>query len=476
MYKYLIIIYLLLSIFLLFNPDWNKFYDAPRYISLAYSIAQGNGYRFIFDSENKPCFYNNFIFPYLLSPLVKFFDLKFYILKGFILMLGLLCLLFFYNRTKFYFKTYEAFYLSILFLSLPIFLEFNDKILTEIPFLLLTIISFYLFEIWTQNKRKLIFIFLLLSLYLAIFTRIIGLAILFSLLLWAFIKKDKFIFSLFLIISVSVVVTFLVIQYRVQAEDKFYDVRYFLAKNPFAPQMGLITVKDLLGRTITNTIFYLSGIGKEIINYPSKPIWLSVIILGLILLGIYKKNLKNLYSFYLLIYIIYFLIWPWQDKRFIMPVSFLLLVFFYSGLKFIINSFGVSIKKSIYALILILSVYGGINKTLEKMTIEKVLPSESKEFIQLAMWAKDSLSQAAVILSAEPALVYLLSSKKGAFLIYTTNLDKITSYLKRKKVTHILADRFNLETARYIYPWIRENKNKLKILKIDGGTVLFELN
>lgn len=97
--------------------------------------------------------------------------------------------------------------------------------------------------------------------------------------------------------------------------------------------------------------------------------------------------------------------------------------------------------------------------------------------IELGKWARENLNKDVVILSSNPSLLYLLSFKKGVFLIYSQDKRKISFYIHRNKVSHILADTYNnYEMRRYIYPWIYENKDKSRIQKINGAAVLLKID
>jgi 4-amino-4-deoxy-L-arabinose transferase-like glycosyltransferase len=178
--KFLILIFLLIFPLLLINPGLGRFYDSPRYICLAYSIAKGNGYRFIFDPANKACFYNNFVFPYFLAPFVKLFGINFSVLKGLMLLLALLSTLMYSKWLENILSTKESLYTSILLLFSPLFIMFADKIMSEMLFLCFLCLSLYIFEISQRAKKKLINFSLFTIVYLLIFTRIVGIALLFS--------------------------------------------------------------------------------------------------------------------------------------------------------------------------------------------------------------------------------------------------------------------------------------------------------
>jgi len=149
---------------------------------------------------------------------------------------------------------------------------------------------------------------------------------------------------------------------------------------------------------------------------------------------------------------------------------------FFRGLNPLLNKLSPEWRKATLTGILLLSFYGGYDKLVRKLTIENVYPTGLREFIEMGEWIGKAEKGDAVILSSNPSLIYLLSFKKGVFLIYTTDTEKINTYLKNNRVNYILTDCYNSEMKKYIYPWIYENREKLKIEKINGATVLFRID
>jgi len=462
----------------LFISSLGKLYDAPRYICLGYSIATGNGYRFIFHPHNKACFYNNFLFPYILAPVIKLKGIDFFSLKLAMIILSITAIILFIKWSERFYEKEKAVYLSLLFLSSALFIEFSDKVMTEIPSLVFLLSSFLLFQAWIKSRKNIHILALALSIYCLIFTRIPGIAFLLGVIIYAMAKKDKKLLGMGIIVFITVLITIGIIQGRVDPEDKFYHIKYLLYKNPFNPEAGYVSPEDMIVRIIKNFKFYIINMGRICIQFPHKSVLLSLLTLLVILNGIFKLH-PSTRAFYLssfIIYFFYFLIWPWQDTRFLLPLLPLLIVMLFRGLNPLLNKLSPEWKKVTLTGILLLSFYGGYDKLTRKLTIENIYSPGVREFIEMGEWIGKGVKDNAVILSSNPSLIYLLSFKKGVFLIYTTDSKKISGYLKNNQVNYILADCYNFEMKRYIYPWIYKNRERLKIEKINGATVLFRID
>ncbi len=465
---------------MLLSPTVDISFDSPRYITIAKSIASGNGYRLMSEIDNNPVFYNNYIFPYILAPLIKLFGLNPYPLKMFMLIISLLSIFLFFDLNLETFSKKESFLLSTSLIATPLFIKFSDKLLTEPPFMLLLLLSLWCLSKYLQKNKKRYLSFFLIAAYSLIFTRTVGIIALPLLFIYSYFKKNKKLFITTIVLTAITILTIHIIQSKTVPKDHLYHIRYLLYKDAFTPQEGYIDTPALAERIIANLRFYFINIPKDIFNLPSKNVYLYAILFwSLLFLGISKIK-GSLYKkkalIFFISYLSFFTIWPWQSTRFIYPIIFIIIVYLYAGLKYSITKFPINIKQIIYLTIISFIIYSGVKELSLKMTVDRVHPAELDEIVQLSSWMKNNLPKESIVLSNNTALIYMLSSKKGTYIPYSYDIEKITSHMKKKRVTHILADRINCEMARYIYPWINKNKTRLKIIKINGGTVLFELD
>ncbi|HEO63820.1 MAG TPA: phospholipid carrier-dependent glycosyltransferase, partial [Candidatus Omnitrophica bacterium] len=252
MKKYLVSLFFLLSAVMMIKPQIDLSYDSPRYLTIAQSITYGNGYNFIYRPDNAPVFYNNYILPYFLAPLIRIFGINPYLLKAVMLLLGLFALFFFLGWMKTYLKEKELLFLSIALIYTPLFIRFCDKVLTEALFVFFLTASFLLLKKYSISKNKIFLILLLICCYCAIFTKIAGIFILIPLFIYIKTDKDKKLaLSTVILIAVSAITVF-IIQSRLPDNNRFYHIKYLLYKDAFTPDLGYIKPGDLLLRIIYN--------------------------------------------------------------------------------------------------------------------------------------------------------------------------------------------------------------------------------
>jgi 4-amino-4-deoxy-L-arabinose transferase-like glycosyltransferase len=480
MKRVLVLLFIFFYGVLLLKPSLDISFDSPRYITIAESIASGNGYRAISEVENSPVFYNNYIFPYFLAPLIRLFGPNPCLLKILMLILSLFSLLLFFNLNLKIFSRTESFLLSLSLMLTPLSVKFSDNLLTENLFMLLLILSFYSFDRYLQKNNKKELVFFSIIIYSLIFTRIAAVIILPLLFVYCYLKKDKGLFINTAILSVLTISTIYVIQSKIALDNRFYHLKYFLYKDAFTPQLGYLDIQAMAERISGNIRFYFLKIPQDIFHLSSQSTYICTLpFWGLFLLGALKMK-SRIYNkrifIFLISYLSFFIIWPWQSTRFIYPVIFIIIVYLYAGLRELTIKFPIGIKKLIYLVIISSVLYSGIRELSLEITLNRVYPGEFNEIVRLSNWIKDNLPQDSIILSHNNALIYLLSARKGTYIPYSYDPEIISSHIDKKGVTHILADRINYEMIRYIYPWINKNRENLKIIKIDGGTILFELD
>ena len=136
-----LLIYIVLSL-LLFDLRLFTGGDNVMYVILAESIVSGKGYRDIHMPEEPLHTKYPFGFPLLLSALMLVFGTNIIVFKIFVLLTGCFSIFFAYRIYEHLFGA-RANAVMPLYITIPLLLEYNHWILTEIPFLCLSLIAVY---------------------------------------------------------------------------------------------------------------------------------------------------------------------------------------------------------------------------------------------------------------------------------------------------------------------------------------------
>lgn len=310
MLKYIVIIYIVLSI-LMFDPKLFTGGDNVVYLCLAKSLASGEGYRDLYKPGQPRHEQFPIGFPLLLSGAFLINPhTSVVVLKFLIMLFGLGCLFFFYKLCENIFGN-EKWIPIMLFLTTPVFYFYNHVILSEIPFLFFVLGVLYFASIKDRNDIAVIGMAVI-----ACLIRSMGFGLLIGLSLYFLTKRGYY--QVFLIIGIGVVLSFL-------SGGSPYMLQ-LMAKDPYNLSLGIVGAPDIFGRIWDNLTLYLSQI-MPLTLYPDMPIWLtgifSFLLVGIVGYGGYQlyKRSKLLICF-LIPMILIILIWPpvWSSDRFLIPV------------------------------------------------------------------------------------------------------------------------------------------------------------
>lgn len=216
----------------------------------------------------------------------------------------------------------------------PSILQFSHWILSEIPYILFSILTIYL---WVKKKYTASLLFAVIT----FFTRTIGIALLFVVALFYFIKfkgKPKKLFPLlFLIFPIAWFVYghFVVNPYKVSY------MKQMLIYNPYKPELGNVGFWGLAMRILMNICLLVSRIFSQMFLGKIGPYspFFGIVILDIISVGIFKckrEGIFKLINLYSLLYLIAIWIYPlaWSgDRRFYLPLLPFIALWIGIGLK-----------------------------------------------------------------------------------------------------------------------------------------------
>lgn len=142
MTKWFLLAYAVLSI-ALFDPKIHAGGDTCAYMSLAQSIVQGKGYRNIYLEGEPP----HRTYPpgmaLLLAPFVALFGLNVIVLKFVIVLTGGVGFLFFQKIVRCISPPRYATYITLIYLTLPVFYRYGSYVLSEMPYICASLGAIY---------------------------------------------------------------------------------------------------------------------------------------------------------------------------------------------------------------------------------------------------------------------------------------------------------------------------------------------
>lgn len=451
--------------------------DNFAYFSISRAIAQGKGYTELWNPNLSLHTQYPPIFPILLLPAALFNS---YSLAKIIVFLCYMFSLFFsyclfkeLNDSK----SNDTTLLALSFLAFtPVLLEYGSWVLSEIPYILVSILSLYF---WSKNRYNVSLFFAILT----FLTRTAGITLLITVSFFYLLKfkeeKKKIILPL---LSLSSIILWMGYTHTFKDSSQQSYLQQLLFKNPYNPDLGNINILDLLTRVFQNIwamplkVFYQIFWG-EVKSIPF-PLFIGILLLGLIIIGVCgdkifpkktKKDIKknstkfstiNLIKIYLPLYLLTVWTWPtvWSaDKRFYLPILPLIAFWLGKGVtetvkklpKNTAKKFLVFIIPGILAIHCIFTSLTGSAKIWEnnrKWLKDGFLPKETfylQSYINVAKWiSNEKIPKNSVFIARKPQAFYHYTRFPAARVPRTQKPQDLKHIIETNKINYITVSAF----------------------------------
>ncbi|MGE3062803.1 MAG: glycosyltransferase family 39 protein [bacterium] len=433
--------------------------DNGRYIMLGRSILDGKFMREI--STFKENLHTQYppLFPLVLSAIMALFGREnIFMMKIFSMIFYLLSVLFFYKTLKLYLKE-NVIVLSLtgLFIFCKNIVDWSSLILTESLFILVIILILYSFKMYDSTKSRRHYFLLLLFSTLSVFIRGNGFLVFIPMTLYFIIKREwKNLLIMFGFALLSQIWSFYI--YLSTGEGSVY-FRQVLYKNWYLPHLGMIDKAAFAQRLLINTVNYFTTIiPKTFCVYIAPELkYVAVLIVYIVSLiwgaVVFIKRRMYFEPVWFFVNMCMLLFWPenFTTDRFFSPFIALLLLFV---------GVAISIYKKVDIIYYLSVGFIFISIFLNIYTVSKEIPSRVymlgetdlnfrhdnvmrqeigiRTFFDVAIWAKDSLPEDAVVMSMKPELFYIHSNRKTEIFPYTDTDSLIIEYMKERNIGYVM--------------------------------------
>jgi len=455
-----------------FNPNLHIAGDNARYLIVANSILAGTGYRII--NSPDPQFETRypFAYPLILSFIIFLFGeslifLKLFSLLSFVLSIWLAFKIFSKDISQ-----KNLIFLILIMALNPFLAQYSDHILTEIPYLFVSLLAFFMFKKYLDNKRY--FIPLIMTLILAFYIRVAGVALLGAIIFYYLFRKNfkKAIFWIFL--SISIIGPWMIWS-KIHAipEDIDNYAQIVFLKNQFYPEMGKESILGMCFRAYRRIKFYSlaafptlifpsSGLAVSLYNLKILQIILGIFISIVAFIGYVKKFIlrRDILEFYFLIYCFIYMIWVWAEVRYLVPILPIILFYFIFGLEQVFRY-----KKGIIvSFIVILMVCSNIIGNIKMYNQRKEYPPEYwKGSSEVAQWVKENTPKESLIVCRKPYLFHCFTGRKTIGYEFTKDISRILNDFKEGKIDFVLLDLNDGMNNVYLKPVIDNYHNRFEL-------------
>lgn len=475
---------------LLFDANLSLTGDNAQFINLGRSLAEGYGLSETIEGEPIPHTKYPFGFPLLLAITHILFPDNLIALKSLVVLLYAISIPLTYLLIRRFAPPLRALGTSALCLASPLLLDYSHQVMSEIPFLLCSLLALLLLHRAhngsstkdtkdTKGGKPFLFRVSLCSLLLAIIAIIaayyirsagiilIGTGIIF----FALHKKWK---------EVGLIATgcFLLVlpgQIRNASLGGNDYINQLLSINPYRPEEGMLTFTALIERIIANLEIY----GIHIIPHIFLPSFINTnYFVGLVFSGLILYALiagitrRNLLVVYLTCYLTLYILWPqvWSDTRFLIPAIPILFYAILTGMEELLQLLARALKKtaSRAGVVFFFLFLLGSNIFATHALSQRIgqLPPNWGTYFAAAEWIKNNTDPNVKIACRKPYLMNAIASRKATGYAWKTP-DEVIADFEQKSIDIVVIDQIGFRsTPEFLVPAIQAHENRFKILHI----------
>lgn len=470
------VVYVLLSV-LTFDIRLFTGGDNVVYVILAESIVSGQGYRNIHVAGEPEHAKFPIGFPLILSLFMGVFGKNLIVFKLFVLLTGIVSVYFMYKICEHVIGKYTHLVMSV-YITVPLLLEFNHWVLTEIPFLCLVLIAVYC-VIQAEKGMAYMYYVAFAAVLCALFIRSAGISLVVALLAYLLMKKKYSFFGVFLVLFVASAAFWLLRNMRI-SESSIY-VEQFLLRNPYWLESGRIGVRDLLIRMWNNFINYMLVDMPETLLALFRSAWaygvIGVLFTVCAIIGFVRRMrhvpVIALYSVCALVLV---LCWPhvWISARFLIPLVPFFLIFWYEGLAWV----GHAVRFKYLAIVVVVMLVTS-NVIALAMRIEPTMSNNIRHlkgehyagysrdwqhYFELIDWIDQNVPDSAIIMARKPEYVYLIAHNKTIGYPYTDDQTETQRLVERSD--YVILDNFkwSIRSKHFLRPAIEQMVEHLEVV------------
>ncbi len=474
-------IYAVVSV-LLFDPKPDTGGDNAVYVILAKSIKEGKGYTNLYLPDETPHTLYPFGFPVLLSLLFMVSGISVISAKVLVMLTGIGAMFFIYKIIGHLFKDRGLIVMGFL-LSIPVLIMSNHRILTEIPFLGISMAGIYVLLKATSGHRAYYWFGCVLAVLAFVF-RTAGIALVFGVIVFLLLKKQYKCLGFLLLLFLVAFVPWQIRNMGLGHGQTYFD--FVLARDPYVADFGRIGLFDLIARIGHNFTRYCFDIlPRSLVPMLKNSLAAGIAgfsFLVLVIIGFIRRiRHKSVIEAYAVFSVLMVLGWPkvWTGERFLIPVLPILVIYVFIGLLWLKEKLGWRHLVPFVAGFLILVNVIEVAK-LARVSIRDNIgflkgnrycgcsPGWMRYF-EASDWIGANIPNDKVILARKPGFVYLVSGHKSLCYPFTNERAEVRNAIDVSD--YILLDNFRwTETARYfLIPVMQENPGRYQTVHETGS-------
>ncbi len=474
----------LILAFLLFDPKPFVGGDNAGYMALAESLRTGEGYRNIYLPDAPRHAQYPPVYPLILALAGA--------LGGSLITFKILSVLFTATAVLFLFLLARArlgvaaaLAATTPFALSPLLLYYSHWVLSEAPFVLLTLVALWAAERMGRSRRWLIIA--VAAGILAYLTRAAGLPFLVALLaVLAWHRQWRRLAGVGGAVVVAVGGWWLWGKLAATRSAEVYASNFLLV-NPYAPEQGYVGPGDLLIRVVENLRLYAVEVTPQALagRQPPGGLALMALLTALLLLALaivaWARDVREPRTLegFALFYVALISLWPqvWTDQRFLLPLLPVLFLYAAGGVIWCFDFMRTARPQWVLpvygALLTLLAMPADVRVTLQNQRCMRLYRQGDalacyaprwRAFVQAADWVRANTPEAAIVITRKPRLFYYYARRQGDVYPFTFDDAAMLEFLDGIAAEYVVVAGLSQTTSRYLVPVIRSVPERFALL------------
>ncbi|MXX14948.1 MAG: hypothetical protein F4Z86_16125 [Gemmatimonadetes bacterium] len=459
---------------LLFDANLSLTGDNAQFINLGRSLADGYGLSETIEGEPIPHTKYPFGFPLLLAITHILFPDSLIALKSLVVLLYAISVPLTYLLIRRFASPPMALGTSALCLASPLLLDYSHQVMSEIPFLLFSLIALLLIHRAHKSDTLSALAPAIIAIIAAYYIRSAGIILIGTgIIFFALHKKWKEAG----LIAIGSVLLALPYQIRNASLGGTPYIEQLLSINPYRPEEGMLTFTALIERILANLELYSQLVIPYILlpfsidtdSFVGVGLFFSALILYALIVGLIKRHLLIVY---LTCYLGLYILWPdtWSDTRFLVPAIPILFYAILTTMDELLRLLARALKKtaSRAGTVLFFLFLLGSNIYETNYLAERIgwLPPNWDTYFAAAEWIKDNTDPDVKIACRKPYLMNAIANRKATGYAWKTP-DEVIAEFEQKNIDIVVIDQIGYQsTPEFLVPAVQAHENRFKIIHI----------
>jgi len=462
-----------------FDAKLSQTGDNTEFITLARSLAQGEGLTYINQPDPRPATKYPFGFPLMLAPLAAVETDGAEPVSDWIAMKWLIVCLFAASMAVVYLwlrellGTLPALIGAVLCATNPLLLDYSHQVMSEIPYLLFSILGLLaIARSWPESGIPSISAWSVVGFAVIMWAyhlRSFGLVLVWALVLLLVVHKHWRQAAITAVAALAVALPW-ILRNRSVSGGGFY-VKQMFQLNPYQPELGYMDVTGFITRLGSHLVSNLSQRlpAAFVRGLEDDPALTRLVALVLLAAGIYavvdcvRRRQLLLPVVYTVLSLALVFAWPWVDERFLLPLIPLFVLFvLYTGRSLL--AWAPRTTGRVAAALMLLLALGANASGMAQLRERGKAEYEPRwhNYFKAGQWLRSHGEPGQIVACRKPFWMHVVSGLPTIVYPFKPP-SEVIDIMQKREVGYVVVDQIGFSsTPRFLIPAIRENNERFR--------------